>query len=49
MTLLIRNLTIVTATDQYVGDVFIEGEKITTIDKERCDLWDPLVLPWPHL
>lgn len=31
MSLLIKNGTIVTATDQYVGDVFIEGEKITTI------------------
>ena len=31
MSLLIKNGTIVTATDQYVGDVFVEGEKITTI------------------
>ncbi len=31
MSILIQNGTIVTATDQYVGDVFIEGEKITTI------------------
>jgi dihydropyrimidinase len=31
MNLLIKNGTIVTATDQYVGDVLIEGEKITTI------------------
>ena len=31
MTLLIKNGTIVTATDQYQGDVFIDGEKITTI------------------
>jgi dihydropyrimidinase len=31
MTLLIKNGTIVTATDRYQGDVFIEGEKITTI------------------
>src|SRR5437764_10810987 len=31
MTLLIRNGTIVTATDQYKGDVFVDGEKITTI------------------
>jgi dihydropyrimidinase len=31
MSLLIKNGTIVTASDQYVGDVFIEGEKITTI------------------
>ena len=31
MSILIKNGTIVTATDQYVGDVFIEGEKITTI------------------
>jgi dihydropyrimidinase len=31
MSLLIKNGTIVTATDQYVGDVFVEGDKITTI------------------
>jgi len=31
MSILIKNGTIVTASDQYVGDVFIEGEKITTI------------------
>ena len=31
MSVLIKNGTIVTATDQYVGDVFVEGEKITTI------------------
>ncbi len=31
MSILIKNGTIVTATDFYVGDVFIEGEKITTI------------------
>ncbi len=31
MSILIKNGTVVTATDQYVGDVFIEGEKITTI------------------
>jgi dihydropyrimidinase len=31
MTLLIKNGTIVTATDQYRGDVFVDGEKITTI------------------
>ena len=31
MTLLIKNGTIVTATDQYKGDVFVDGEKITTI------------------
>src|SRR5258705_8587183 len=31
MTILIRNGTIVTATDQYRGDVLVEGEKITTI------------------
>ena len=29
--ILIKNGTIVTATDRYVGDVFVEGEKITTI------------------
>src|SRR5687767_4934985 len=31
MSILIKGGTIVTATDQYVGDVFVEGEKITTI------------------
>ena len=31
MSILITGGTIVTATDQYVGDVFIDGEKITTI------------------
>jgi len=31
MTLLIKGGTIVTATDQYKGDVFVDGEKITTI------------------
>ena len=31
MCILIKNGTIVTATDQYVGDVFVDGEKITTI------------------
>jgi dihydropyrimidinase len=31
MTLLIKHGTIVTATDQYTGDVFIEGERISVI------------------
>jgi dihydropyrimidinase len=31
MTVLIKNGTIVTATDQYRGDVFVDGETITTI------------------
>src|SRR4026207_2359937 len=31
MSILIKGGTIVTANDQYVGDVFIDGEKITTI------------------
>src|SRR5688572_27712549 len=31
MSLLIKNGTIVTASDLYVGDVYVEGEKITTI------------------
>jgi dihydropyrimidinase len=31
MTLLIKNGTIVTATDQYRGDVFVDAETITTI------------------
>ena len=31
MSLLIKHGTIVTATDQYIGDVFIDGEKISTI------------------
>src|SRR5688572_20126590 len=29
--ILIKNGTVVTATDQYKGDVLVEGEKITTI------------------
>src|SRR4029453_11144059 len=31
MSILIKNGTIVTATDQYVGDLLVEGERITTI------------------
>src|SRR5678809_724735 len=31
MSILIKNGTIVTATDQYAGDVFVDGDKITTI------------------
>ena len=31
MSILIKNGTIVTATDHYKGDVFVEGERITTI------------------
>src|ERR1700704_5270359 len=31
MSLLIKNGTVVTATDQYKGDVLVEGEKITVI------------------
>jgi dihydropyrimidinase len=31
MSLLIKHGTIVTATDQYVGDIFVDGETITTI------------------
>src|SRR6184192_4308240 len=31
MSLLIKNGTIVTATDQYKGDVFVDGEKISAI------------------
>lgn len=31
MSLLIKNGTVVTAVDQYVGDVLIEGERIATI------------------
>src|SRR6187401_2927475 len=31
MSILIKGGTIVTATDQYVGDVYVEGDKITTI------------------
>src|SRR6478609_1848637 len=31
MSILIKNGTIVTAADQYVGDVFVNGETITTI------------------
>src|ERR1017187_6570570 len=31
MSILIKHGTIVTATDQYIGDVLVEGEKITVI------------------
>ncbi|MEO8679697.1 MAG: dihydropyrimidinase [Vicinamibacterales bacterium] len=31
MSILIKNGTIVTATDQYVGDVFVDGDRITAI------------------
>src|SRR5690242_2455679 len=31
MSILIKGGTIVTATDEYTGDVFIDGDKITTI------------------
>ena len=31
MSLLIKNGTVVTATDQYVGDVLVEGERVATI------------------
>src|SRR5919107_981580 len=34
MSLLIRNGTVVTASDMYRGDVYVEGEKITTIGAE---------------
>src|SRR4051812_1786346 len=34
MSLLIRNGTVITATDMYRGDVFVEGERITTIGAE---------------
>src|SRR6266545_3978352 len=34
MSLLIKHGTIVTATDQYVGDILVEGEKITTIGSD---------------
>ena len=36
MTLLIKNGTIVTATDQYKGDVFVDGEKIS-VDRHGVD------------
>ncbi len=34
MSLLIRNGTVITASDMYRGDVYVEGEKITTIGAE---------------
>jgi cytosine/adenosine deaminase-related metal-dependent hydrolase len=34
MSLLIRNGTVITASDMYRGDVYIEGERITTIGAE---------------
>jgi dihydropyrimidinase len=52
VSILIKNGTIVTATDQYVGDVLIEGEKITTIGSSLAmpadrtiDATGKLVLP----
>src|SRR5262249_23201480 len=33
MSLLVKNGTVVTATDQYKGDVLIEGEKITAMGR----------------
>ena len=33
-TLLIKNGTVVTATDKYIADVFISGEKIQAIGKD---------------
>src|SRR5512133_1489770 len=34
MSLLIRNGTVITASDMYRGDVYIDGERITTIGAE---------------
>jgi dihydropyrimidinase len=52
MTLLIKNGTIVTATDEYRGDVLVEGEKISTIGTSlgvaadrTIDARDKYVLP----
>ncbi|MEO7273146.1 MAG: dihydropyrimidinase [Vicinamibacterales bacterium] len=52
MSLLIRNGTVVTATDMYRGDVYIEGERITTIGSALTmpadrviDATDKYVLP----
>src|SRR5688500_19690695 len=52
MSLLIKGGTIVTATDQYTGDVFVDGEKITTIGSSLAmpadrviDAADKYVLP----
>src|SRR5438132_8415904 len=52
MSILIKNGRIVTAVDDYVADVFIEGEKITLIGKDLkvqadkvIDAADKLVLP----
>ena len=41
--ILIRNGTIVTATDLYGGDVLVEGEKITTIGSALTMPADPLM------
>ena len=43
MTVLIKNGTVITATDGYVGDVFIEGEKITTIGTDLAVQADKVI------
>ena len=36
MSVLIKNGRIVTATDDYFADIFIEDEKVSVIGKEVC-------------
>ena len=59
MSLLIKNGRIITATDDYVADIFIEGETVKTIGKnlsvsadQEIDASDKLVFPGgidPHV
>jgi len=59
MSLLIKNGRIITAADDYVADIFIENDKITTIGKnldvkatQTIDAKNKLVIPGgidPHV
>ena len=56
MSILIKNGRIVTATDDYIADIFIEGETISTIGKDLSgtrqtkviDASGKLVIPGRH-
>src|SRR6266404_8130841 len=43
MTTLIKNGRVVTATDDYLADVFIEGEKVQTIGKNLANKADKTI------
>ena len=43
MSILIKNGNIITATDNYVADIFIEGETIKTIGKNLSDKADRVI------